>query len=330
LHLVPPAGVSPSLPAEEREESSVDAGLSQPQAEDGRRPRGRSGLPSVPGKGTGEVRSTSAPEVIPQSQAEGRQTETGLPAQFSPEELPAAEEQAPEAAAAAPVQVEVEGVTSASPLEGEVETVSLEEPQAESETELSLQSPPVELSIEEEQSPKIEVPAPDQMADEIITSIGYLREEGEANSQEEPQAEPETELPAQLPDGESPAEEEQASETEPAATVPPEDLWWTTPGDPLQGRAEDGPEQRVLKLKASPPPEAQAVQVSIEAEPPPSAEDWWVSGAEIGPGEADDRPVLKLKASPPPEAEAEQMPDEAEPSPSAEDWWTPPSKLKDV
>jgi hypothetical protein len=112
--------------------------------------------------------------------------------------------------------------------------------------------------------------------------------------------------------------------------VPPEDLWWTTPGDPLQGRAGDGPEQRVLKLKASPPPETQAVQPPIEAEPPPSAEDWWVSGAEIEPGEADDRPVLKLKAGPPPEAEAEQMPDEAEPSPSAEDWWTPPSKLKDV
>ncbi len=274
LHLVPPAGVSPSLPAKEREESSVDAGLSQPQAEGGMRSRDRAGLPSVPGKGTGVD----------------------------------------------------EGVTSAGPLEGEVEAVSLEEPQAEPETELSVQSPAVELPIEEEQSPEIEVPAPDQMAYEGVTSIGCLREEGEATSQEEPQAETRTELPAQLPDGESPTEEEQAPEAEPALTVQPEDLWWTTPGDPLRGTAEDGLEQHVLKLKASPPPEAQAVQTPIEAEPPPSAEDWWASGAAVGPGEApDDRPVLKLKASPPPETEAEPMPDGAGPSPSAEDWWTPPA-----
>ncbi len=411
LHLVPPAGVSLSLPAEEREGSAVDVGLSQPQAEDGRRPQDGAGLPSVPGKGTGaeqafqakleqparvaapppaetgmpaptateqasqsgvdtpaaakenwrtrliqafsfhrskpsssqavkevmpktqsdwlpplEGRSTSAAEVIPQPQAEERQTETDLPAQFPPEVLPAAEDQAPEAAAAAPVQMEDEEVTSAGPPEGEVETVSLEEPQAEPETELSVQSPAVELPIEEEQWPEIEVPAPDQVADEEIASIGYLREEGEAISQEEPQAEAETELPAQLPDEESPPEEEQAPEAEPAATVQPEDLWWTTPEDPLRGTAEDGLEQHVLKLKASPPPEAQAVQTPIEAEPPPSAEDWWASGAEVGRGEAsDDRPVLKLKASPPPETEAEQMPDEAEPSPSAEDWWTPPT-----
>jgi hypothetical protein len=330
LHLVPPAGVSPPLPAEEREESSVDTGLSQLQAEDGRRPRDRPGLPSVPRKGTSEVRSTSVAEAIPRPRAEERQTEIDLPAQFPPEVLPAAEEQAPETTAAAPVQMEDEGVTSADPLEGEVETVSLEEPQAGPETELSVQSQAVEPSIEEEQSPEIEVPAPNQVVNEEITSIGCLREESEATSQEEPHAEPETELPAQLPDGESPAEEEQAPEAESAAMVQPEDLWWTTPGDPLPGTAGDGPEQRVLKLKASPPPERQAVQAPIEAEPSPSAEDWWVSGAESGPGEADDRPVLKLKASPPPETEAEQMPDEAEPSPSAEDWWTPPSKLKDV
>jgi hypothetical protein len=277
LHLVPPAGVSPSLPAKEREESSVDAGLSQPQEEGARRSRDRAGLPSVPGKGIGAGTGAapegedwwmSPPEKDGRPPAEERQTETDLPAQFPPEVLPAAEEQAPEAAAAAPVQMEDEGVTSAGPLEGEVEVVSLEEPQAETRTE----------------------------------------------------------LPAQLPDGESPTEEEQAPEAEPALTVQPEDLWWTTPGDPLRGTAEDGLEQHVLKLKASPPPEAQAVQTPIEAEPPPSAEDWWASGAEVGPGEApDDRPVLKLKASPPPETEAEQMPDGAGPSPSAEDWWMPPA-----
>jgi hypothetical protein len=349
LHLVPPAGVSPSLPAEEREESSVDAGLPQPQAEDGRRPRNRAGLPSVPGKGTGtgtgtvlegEDWWTSTPEKDGRSEPARERRAPRIPqAELSIPPLAPAAQGAPKAEASASSSVAPERdspaeIVPSSPTDmAEPETVAKaipqlqgEEPQAEVETELSALSPPAELPIDEEQAPETEVAAPDQMADEGVTPVDSLQGEAEATSPEEQRTRTGAELPAQVTAGELPIEEEQAPEAEPAAAVQPEDLWWTTPRDPLRGTAEDGLEQHVLKLKASPPPEAQAGQTPIEAEPPLSAEDWWVPGAEVGPGEAsDDRPVLKLKASPPPETEAEQMPDGAGPSPSAEDWWTPPA-----
>jgi hypothetical protein len=152
-----------------------------------------------------------------------------------------------------------------------------------------------------------------------------------------------------------PAAERPAVQPEVAAPVAEERM------PKAEARPEEQPKkQRVLKLKASPPPETAPVEAGpvpagdgwtpeaetgveeppgkrrvlklkaslppetepapVEAGPPP-VEVWWTTEAEAGPERPPKKQVLKLKASPPPEAEP--APVEAGPPPAAEDWWTP-------
>jgi hypothetical protein len=185
-------------------------------------------------------------------------------------------------------------------------------PEVESEVDVPVQVEKEEMAREAlAPQPAVEPEAdvPVQVEEEEMTREVVAPELGI-----EPEATREKPGIAQPSDAE--IEPEPAVEVEP---VSPADDWWWTP------EAEAGPGQKVLKMKASPPPKTEAeVPSTPEAESPPAVEEWWTPEDQAEPTPpVPEQQVLKLKASLPPEAEAQPEPEtEAGPPPSAEDWWS--------
>jgi hypothetical protein len=244
--------------------------------------------------------------------------EEGLEAEVFPQPLTAELEVEADAESAAQAE-EAEtprGETEAVPAQVIEEETGAEAvgpvPEVESEVDVPVQ-------VEKEEMAR-EALAPQPAVEPEVDVPVQVEEEEMTREVVAPELGVEPEATREKPDVGQPSEAE--VEPEPAVELEPEspaDDWWWTP------EAEAGPGQKVLKMKASPPPKTEAeVPSTPEAESPPAVEEWWTPEDQAEPTPpVPEQQVLKLKASLPPDAEAEPEPEtEAGPPPPAEDWWS--------
>ncbi len=270
LHLVSPAGVSPSLwvrdvPKPPQPEVSMPL-----EAE-----RALQAEAVAPLQATEEEAPKAEVDALLQTEDwaavadadrrrpdSGRKAETGTLLETEQEPraeagLPALveEERAPEAETVAPAQIEGRWAPGPGP-----------EEQAEEREVLTLKvSPPPETEAEPELTAEASPPS---------STKDWWSSEVKVGPEEHVEGRQVLKLKA------SPPPETEAEPAQAKASLPPSaEDWWLSEdqGDP-EPQTE---EHRVLKLKASPPPETETEPAQVTS--PPSAEDWWTPEAQVGP-----------------------------------------------